>query len=505
MIILPVGRKISLTAFPWLTTALIIVNAVVFAFTWPTEKKLMNHLVDAGSYKEIAQSIAQIIVNDAEIPREIKTRTEQELNAQSFPSPEMEQVLEQINASQIRLSGESYYQFSILYPRYSAMKLSAEKTNRISVFRTFGFSSFSKPFPNIISHQFLHAGFLHVFFNMLFLWIVGCSVEDRWGPFLFLALYLGGGAAAAATQLTIAPHKDMVMVGASGAVSAIMGAFLIRYPTVKIRLFYFYLGGLVSARTGFTLVPAWFILPLWLLQQIFLGMMVQYGVHGAVAYWAHVGGFAFGLAAALLIKLTSIGKVWEEKAEKSAVSQEMKLEKAIRAEKMGDYSVAEPLLKEVLSLQPFETQASQSLLNIYRATKNMAAYVAETIRSANVMLDAGNTEFAGVLLEDMFRSFPPERCGKAASERELFQLSTLTERLEQWQYSHQLYQHFTNRFPDSVYYPKAVFSLAKILHDKLEMRTQAQPLFAILLTEKYRHEWGSLVHHYLPFPERKRE
>ncbi|NEP25576.1 rhomboid family intramembrane serine protease [Moorena sp. SIO3I6] len=150
----------------------------------------------------------------------------------------------------------------------------------------------------LITSQFLHAGFLHVGSNMLFLWIFGNNIEEKLGGIRFLIFYLTCGALAALAQWFFSALSVIPALGASGAIAGVMGAYIIRFPNAKImtlvplipQFFIFFV-----AR-----IPAVFYLGFWFLQQAFngiasLGVQAQVGMEGGgIAYWAHAGGFVFG-------------------------------------------------------------------------------------------------------------------------------------------------------------------------------------------------------------------
>jgi membrane associated rhomboid family serine protease len=150
-----------------------------------------------------------------------------------------------------------------------------------------------------LTSMFLHGGWGHVLGNSLFLWVFGGSIEDSMGRPRYLAFYLICGLAAAAAQILVNPASPVPMVGASGAISGVMGAFLVLYPRVRVYLlvFLFFFIDLIA-------VPAWLVLLYWFGMQVLTGLpellAVRPDVSEGVAVWAHVGGFAAG---ALLIRL----------------------------------------------------------------------------------------------------------------------------------------------------------------------------------------------------------
>jgi membrane associated rhomboid family serine protease len=155
------------------------------------------------------------------------------------------------------------------------------------------------PWATILTSMFLHGGFLHLGGNMLFLWIFGNNIEDLLGRARYLLLYLGSGVAAALAQALSDKLSDIPMVGASGAIAGVLGAYLICFPrarvTTLIPLFIF-----ITVRE----IPAIVILGFWFVFQLFVGV-ASIGVSeqnaGGVAYFAHIGGFAFGMVLVALM------------------------------------------------------------------------------------------------------------------------------------------------------------------------------------------------------------
>jgi membrane associated rhomboid family serine protease len=143
--------------------------------------------------------------------------------------------------------------------------------------------------------MFMHGGLLHLGGNMLFLWIFGNNVEDSMGPLRFVVFYLLGGIAAMALQVAIEPNAAIPTIGASGAVAAVLGGYILLYPRARVVTVIF----IVFFFTVLEL-PALLILGFWFLQQIAFGALDlsnPSGGGGGVAYFAHIGGFAFGLLA----------------------------------------------------------------------------------------------------------------------------------------------------------------------------------------------------------------
>jgi membrane associated rhomboid family serine protease len=150
---------------------------------------------------------------------------------------------------------------------------------------------------DIFTSMFMHAGLAHIAGNMLYLWIFGDNVEDSLGPVRYLALYLIGGVVAALTHLLTNPGSQVPTVGASGAIAAVLGAYLVLFPQSRV-VTAIPFGRLMRVTT----VPALVVLGLWFVLQLFSGVLSLGGPDvGGVAFWAHVGGFVAGLVMAKLL------------------------------------------------------------------------------------------------------------------------------------------------------------------------------------------------------------
>jgi membrane associated rhomboid family serine protease len=148
----------------------------------------------------------------------------------------------------------------------------------------------------VVTSMFLHGGWLHLIGNMVFLWVFGNNIEDSMGHVRFVIFYLLCGIAAAGAQVVVSPSSVVPMVGASGAISGVMGGYLLLYPRARVHTIVFF--GFITTVD----LPAYVLLGYWILLQILGGLpaLVEVGTGGGVAFWAHVGGFAGGM---LLIRL----------------------------------------------------------------------------------------------------------------------------------------------------------------------------------------------------------
>ena len=163
-------------------------------------------------------------------------------------------------------------------------------------------SLLSEEVATLFTSQFLHASWFHLLGNMLYLWIFGNNIEDRLGRLRFLVFYLGGGVAAGLAQTAIDPASDIPMIGASGAIAATLGGYLVLFPRARITTLVF-LGFFYQLIN----VPAIVVLGFWFVLQLLDGI-ASLGVEnagGGVAFFAHIGGFVAG---ALLARVFALGR-----------------------------------------------------------------------------------------------------------------------------------------------------------------------------------------------------
>ena len=191
------------------------------------------------------------------------------------------------------------YAFSLVPKEITTgIDISGVQTVRDSMGNVGQVRHYDTPLPvyfNFLSSMFMHGDFMHIFGNMLFLWIFGDNIENMIGHIRYAAFYIICGIAAAFAQIVLGPDSIIPMLGASGAISGVLGGYILLFPTNRVRALIF---------NVFTTVPAYVALGLWIGVQLLQGYFADPG-QGGVAYAAHIGGFLAGLA---LIKVFAIGK-----------------------------------------------------------------------------------------------------------------------------------------------------------------------------------------------------
>ncbi|MEA4811595.1 MAG: rhomboid family intramembrane serine protease [Anaerolineaceae bacterium] len=150
----------------------------------------------------------------------------------------------------------------------------------------------------VFTSMFMHGGWMHLLGNMLYLWIFGDNIEDALGHFGYLAFYLLSGIVAAFTHYYFNPQSLVPTVGASGAIAGVLGAYLVFYPSSRVYTFI-----PIGFFSRLTLVPSFIVLGMWFALQLFNGFLsIGAADQGGVAFWAHIGGFVFGLLVGILFK-----------------------------------------------------------------------------------------------------------------------------------------------------------------------------------------------------------
>jgi len=150
---------------------------------------------------------------------------------------------------------------------------------------------------SIFTSMFMHGGWMHIIGNMLYLWIFGNNIEDTLGHVRFILFYLLCGVAAALAQSLINTHSEVPMIGASGAIAGVLGAYMVLFPRAHV---------LVLVPFGFFTqllrLPALLVLGFWFVLQLFEGGLIAANGEGGVAHWAHIGGFVAGIALIFLLR-----------------------------------------------------------------------------------------------------------------------------------------------------------------------------------------------------------
>jgi len=226
------------------------------------------------------------------------------------------------------------------------------------------------------THMLMHVGLLHLFGNLFILYLAGPPLEDAWGHLPFALFYVVAGLVAALFFIVGNPDIDEPLIGASGAIAGVMGAFAVRYWNTRIIFFYFFF--FFKIYTGTFAAPAWLTLGLWVLGQLAfatgLWAFTGLGDMGSVAFEAHIAGFVFGVGVAFLVrKLALEERFFEPLVEKKQIVHEAQsAERALDLARQGRVDEATVLLERDLDRNPRDADAASALWSIAVAAGNEA-------------------------------------------------------------------------------------------------------------------------------------
>jgi len=207
-----------------------------------------------------------------------------------------------------------------------------------SIFEKYAFVPAHPTAISYLTANFLHGGWMHLIGNMWFLWLAGFVLEDFWGRPLYTAFYLISGAASMLFDSWLNPGSIVPTLGASGAIAALMGAFLVLFPNMRIEMLWW-----LFLRPRRFKAPAYWLLPAWLVLEVFYGSV--FGQTTGVAHWAHVGGFIFGALAALGLRYSGVENKAHQKVEAEVTLQsDPEIQQASELIDKGEFASAEEIL-----------------------------------------------------------------------------------------------------------------------------------------------------------------
>lgn len=289
-----------------------------------------------------------------------------------------------------------------------------------SVTWAYTYHSHSPTAVSYVTSCFLHGGWEHIFFNMWFLWLAGTILEDTWGRVVYPIFYLLCGIVATVVQGAVFPDSFVQCLGASGAIAGLMGAFLARFPAVRIKMTWvwtFLLLTLVSkaesaaAQTGLTsggkkdgqankyrayfFVPAYVLLPLWLFIEVFWGAMATAGLEQGVAHWAHIGGFAFGMLGAVILRVSGLEQAADEAIEaKVSWTADPRIVRATEFVEAQQFDGAIAEMQQLVKEQPDSIEGHELLLRAQERKEDVEGQRQTLAALCRVHVAAGHGETA---------------------------------------------------------------------------------------------------------------
>ena len=275
-----------------------------------------------------------------------------------------------------------------LQAEMDGLALRFEVVEETSIIENYAFIPAHPKVVAMLTCMFLHSGWLHLIGNMWFLWLAGFILEDRWGRIIYPLFYLCAGVVATLFHAMFYPSSLAPLLGASGAIAALMGAFLVRFPNLKIEMVWF----LFLMRVRFKMAAYW-LLPAWLLLEISDGAAA--GQASGVAHWAHVGGFLCGAIGALVIARTGLEQqanaVIEDKIGWTADPAVVEGTKLLECGKL-DNGIA--VLQKYVAAKPEAMDGYAILRQLYWRKNDIPAYLAATAKLCQLHIKAQDTEAA---------------------------------------------------------------------------------------------------------------
>jgi membrane associated rhomboid family serine protease len=261
-----------------------------------------------------------------------------------------------------------------------------------------------------LTHMLMHAGLFHLFGNLFILYLAGPPLEDSWGHPFFAAFYVVAGVVAAFFFVAGHPEVDEPLIGASGAIAGVMGAFAVRYWNTRITFFYWVF--FLRIYTGTFAAPAWLMLGLWMLSQLAFASgwwaFMSIADVGDVAFEAHIAGFIFGVAVAFVVRKLAIEERFLEPSaeEREVVHRARSAETALDLARTGRMEEAVELLESDLDRDPRDADAASALWSIAVTTGSEARVAQRMLPGLEAAARTGDNGLPALCWGELLRSTP---------------------------------------------------------------------------------------------------
>ena len=354
-IVLPIGHESDkVRRLPWVSFFIMAACLIMHIYVTIEINRQVKELESRG--KELVNYYFQHPY--LELDEETKKMLFGERNAEQFE--EMLEIYREAASRRIHIMQDEEQE--------ELDQLATDLKNSLNEFpyRKWGYIPAKKNYMALLTHMFIHGGWLHLIGNLLFLYLTAPFIEDVWGRPIFAGFYVISGVFAAFMYSTHYPDFSGPLIGASGAIAGVMGAFLIRCFTTKIKFFYIFL----FVFRGTFKAPAWLMMPLWLLLEVMNGKVLD-AINpggGGVAHWAHVWGFVFGVVVAWGMKAFKIEEKYihpKIESQISFVDEGFKAhDEALKLRLAGNVDEAFALLVDAAGKHPTSQDVVESLWNL---------------------------------------------------------------------------------------------------------------------------------------------
>ncbi len=447
-VLIPIGKEdTEVRRQPWVSYALIAANFLVFFG--------MSVAFDEDGYlREMSQKwelVGEYLAEHPylEPPPEIATRLDEDF-ARALEAARLEYQQAGQIPDDAAVSAEQ--------TQLQALVDDAMALRKLSPYQRFGYMPSRGGGLSLVSSMFIHGAWFHLLGNMLFFFLSGPFIEDLFGRPLFAILYLVSGAAAVFAHAVHYPTSDVPLIGASGAIAGVMGAFLVRLGPSRIKFLYMpFFPFFWQLRFTFFL-PAFVVLPLWFGEQLFYAHTA--GSESGVGWWAHIGGFVFGLVAAGAIRLFGIEDhfIHPSIEKQIAIQQHPGLEAALDARTRGEWQRARIEIRKVLAAEPTNLDAWSESYEIALGAEDTAEAGRSATRLLELYVNRGERELALQLIGDV-----KERVAEAAPARFLLSAAGFLEKDGDARTALDLYERLEKSFPTDPAALRALFRRGEIL------------------------------------------
>ncbi|HMG34735.1 MAG TPA: rhomboid family intramembrane serine protease [Blastocatellia bacterium] len=405
------NEQTTVRRLPWITFSIIVLNVLIYFVTFPMVATDAENISKAGAaVQRFLEQNPQLLADDSV--------REQLIEAGIMTQQEGEMI-----ERQVKRTSDTEAEYKFWLGTADATKLKDDLTTKLgefkqategSVWYQFGLAPNGKwKFYQLITCAFIHGGLVHLVFNLISFFAIAFTLEDLWGRGVFSAFYLTAGAIACLPNL-IDP-LNVPCIGASGAISAVMGAFLIRLPRARIKLLFLpfaWIRLLFKKKALTFMIPGYVYLVAFFVAQLLSWQIEKRsGMNSGVGYTVHIAGFVYGAAFAGVLRLLKIEEKYIDPKIESKVSFEAApaVSTALRFLDSADPQAAERALRTHLVKQPNDTNALLALIQVYQAANNFSQLNSAYARLIRVHLSEQDKEAALYAYDSLLSAFPDDK------------------------------------------------------------------------------------------------
>lgn len=381
----------SARRWPVVTLGLIAINTLIFLITNYAVEDRSPRLNEVGVHMLILSALHPELQLPAEVEKVVNNFRDRNPKAWAYIKNPNRPVADAWDARMRTLNSDT----ETLQEELDSLSKEYSELLAGSPAYQFGFIPGEQKPLTYVTANFLHGSWLHLIGNMWFLWLAGFVLEDTWGRLIYTAVYLIAGAAALQFYAWFNVGSMMPLIGASGAVAALMGAFLVRFPKMKIEMAWLFFFRAYRFKAA-----AYWLLPLWLLMEVFYGAL--FGSATPVAHWAHVGGFVFGGLLTYGIRVTRLEhKVNQSIEEKTSWTIDPAIDQATDLVESNQCDEALGVLNDFLASHPDSLDGTTLLQQIHWRKGDIPAFREASLKLCALHVKAREWDLAWQCFQEL--------------------------------------------------------------------------------------------------------